>query len=267
MMKRCLLHIVLAIILLMAVAAPLLASPQLSARIVEFDPKPGASLAFYDKLFLRISYESDIPLRFQAIPMRDGQPLEYGAMGNKPFLQESGKDEALAWVSFSNATHIDEVGVNVLDTEWSKIDHLSVKIDVIWNLPKREERRPVPDWVSRLEKKEEYQLQFVFDPVPDRKETIYDAFFYLSVFSIPFYAFLQIQFLRRWRKRWRELAFIPILSIIPMLIMSVFGLGMEFRLWVIFMFRGMPLALFYLLVLWFAKKVSARDIAESSSQE
>jgi len=235
----------------------------ITARITAFDPPPGNALAFYDKLYLQIAYDSDIPVRFQSIPLRNGSPLEYGAMSNTPSLQKVGKGVALVWVSFSNPTRIDEVSVTVFDTEWQKIDQIGITMDTVWNAPMREEPRPKPDWVERLERKEKLKLEFVFDPSPQKEETVYDAFFYLSAVTIPFFLFLQVQFLRRWRKRWRELAFIPILSITPMIVISLFGLGIEFRLWVIFIFRGMPLALIYLLVLWFAKTLSEKKMLGS----
>lgn len=237
------------------------AQEKVSARITAFDPQPGVTLSFYDKFYLQISYDSDIPLRFQTSSFRHGVKLDYGAMENSASLNSAGKGTALVWVSFSNPTRIDEISVDVLDTEWQKIDQLGINIDSVWGAPRKDEPRKPAAWVEKLIRKERIKQEFVFDPSPTKKETVFDLFFYLSAITIPFYLFLQIQFLRRWRVRWRELSFIPILSITPMIFLSIFGLGMEFRLWIIFIFRGIPLALIYLVVLWVVKQISERKVS------
>lgn len=229
-----------------------------SARIAEFDPGAGVILANREKLYLQVFYESNIPLRFQATALRRGVKLEFGANRSSPTLHTAGKGQALVWVYFSNATSIDEVMVTILDTEWQELDQFGGAIDMTWQTAQAEQLREPAGWVKSLIRKERHKQEFVFDPAPQQKETVFDVFFLIAVLTIPIYLFLQIQFLRHFRGRWRELSAIPIISIIPMVVVSLFGFEMEFRLWVVFVFRGMPLALIYLMILWVAKQISEK---------
>ncbi len=98
----------------------------------------------------------------------------------------------------------------------------------------------------------------MFDPKAGKQGTLIDAFFVLSLVTIPIYLYLQVRFLRKWRRRWRQLAVIPIVSVTPLLALPVFGLGLDFRLWIIFLFRGMPLALVFLVCVWLAKWITEK---------
>lgn len=232
------------------------AQAKVTSRITAFDPGPGETLAFYDKLYLQITYDSQIALRFQAVPLRKGVELEFGAMESSPSLYPAGQRDALVWVSFSNPTRIDGIEISILDSEWQEVDQLGIDFDVSWNAPMGEQPRKPAEWVGKLIRKERLKQELVFDPTPQKEETIFDLFFLASAMTIPFYLFLQIQFIRKFRGRWRELSAVPIISIAPMIVLSLFGLGLEFRLWVIFIFRGIPLALIYLIALWVAKRFS-----------
>jgi hypothetical protein len=252
-------------ILILALSVFLLSSGQTSAgehfsgEIKAVDPASGEELEAYDKLYMHIVYESETQVRFQVVPMRNGLELEYGIMASSTMLWPAGKQDALGWFSFSSATRVDEVQVVVLGTDWSKIDQFGIKLDTVWtSTPVEEPREPV-EWVKKLIRKNRLRQEFAFDPNPQQEEVVYDGYFYFSLVLIPFYLILQIQFLRHWRGRWRELAAIPIISVTPMIFMAFLGLGIELRLWVIFIFRGIPFALVYLIALWLVRRANLED--------
>ncbi len=164
----------------------------------------------------------------------------------------------MAWISFSTTTHVDEVRIIVLDAEWNKVSQFGVTLNAVWTSEPVDEPREPAEWVKKLIRTNRLRQEFAFDPNPQRKQVVYDSFFYVSVMTIPFYLLLQIQFLRLWRGRWRDLAAIPIISITPMVFLATLGLGIDLRLWIIFIFRGMPLALVYLCALWFVRRLSLR---------
>ena len=240
------------------------AEDHFSASIITYDPPSSVELDAYDKLYLHIHYESDASVRFQVVPLRNGLEVEFGAMSSSTMLWPKDNNEALTWLSFSSTTHIDEVRIVVLGADWHKVGEFSAKIEMLWNSTLVENPREPAEWVKKLIRKNRLRQEFAFDPNPQKKQVVYDAFFYASVFTIPFYLILQLQFLRLWRGRWRELAAIPIISITPLIFMAILGLGIELRLWIIFIFRGMPLALIYLCALWFARRMSLRKQAESA---
>lgn len=237
--------------------------PNLSARITSVDPGLGATLAANERLYLKVSYESNVSLRLQASARRLGGELEFGLKTSPASLHADGKHDALVWLSFSNPTRIEEVVVELLDIEWKKISQIGINMDTTWTSIPAEQPRELAAWIEPLIRKERLKREMVFDPSPQKKETIFDIFFLIAVLTIPIFLFLQVQFLRHFRGRWRELAAIPIISILPMVVVSLFGFGMEFSYWIVFIFRGMPLALIYLVILWVAKRNSEKK--ESAS--
>lgn len=226
----------------------------LFVEVKDFHPKDGTTLQLEEKLYLRLKYEVDQPARFQVIAMRDDSLLEFGAIRNPPVLHAPGKGEALAWVIYTNPTHIDSVRISVLDEEWQILKHVDETIDITWQEITLPEPRPPADWVSSLTKTEQRQMDYVYDPSPQKFGILFDVFFFLNLASIPAYVLLQIHMLWRYRYRWRELAIIPIFPYVIVAFYVIAGLSIETALLVTFLFRYTPFALLWLVLLWLAKR-------------
>lgn len=236
--------------------SPLSAQPldNTLVEIVSLDPSAESTLGNDDALYVLIRYESAIPLRFQAIAMREGVPLEVGAIRNPAALHSQGSGEALAWVSYTNPTHIDAVRVTVLNEEWREVYHLSKEADVKWQGFAAPEPRKPAEWVNTLIKSERRKIDFVYDPSPQKHGTLYDILFFLTLASFPAYILLQLHMLWRYNYRWRELAVIPIFPYVILAFYYVAGLDIDTSLQVTFLARYTPLALLYLVALWIAKR-------------
>lgn len=243
----------------LAVACALL-SPISSAvasiqlNVLEQDPENGAVIGLGDHLTLRVSYTSGQPLRFRVDAFREGSILEVGAITNPGTLQPSGEGETLVWIGFSNATHIDGVRITAIDAEWRELEALSVATDVTWRADAASPPRTPAAWVTKLQKSERRESDFTYDPLPKPAESLIDIFFLVSLVSLPVYLLLQVQMLRLYRTRWRELAAVPLVSLLPLILFSLIGFGMNLGLWASFLFRCVPFALLYLLVLWVVKR-------------
>ena len=222
--------------------------------IVAIDPDASATLGNDEKLYVKIAYDSDVPLRFQAVATRNGSPLEVGAIRNPAPLHAPGAGEALAWVMYLNPTHVDAVKVIVLDGQWRQLHQLSHEADVTWQDVAAVKPRPLAEWVPALIKAERRKTDFVYDPIPKKYEVLYDIFFFLNLASIPVYVLLQLHMLWRYRYRWRELAVIPIFPYIIVGFYIVVGLDIETSVLVTFLFRYTPCALLWLVLLWLAKR-------------
>lgn len=231
-----------------------LSAENLPVNLVALDPQTEAILGSDELLYGLVQYESDIPLRFQAIAMREEAPLEVGATSNPAILHAPGRGEALVWVGYANPTHIDAVRVTVLDEEWQEMYQLSRAADVTWQGTASSQPRQPAEWVAKLIKSEKRKMDYVYDPAPQKYGTLYDLFFFVSVASIPAYILLQLHMLWHYRYRWRELACVPIFPYLILAFYALAGLGIETSLQVIFLFRYTPLALLYLVCLWLAKR-------------
>jgi hypothetical protein len=225
----------------------------LLVKLIALDPEVTSTLGNEDMLYVLVRYESDVPLRFQAIAMRDGAVLDVGAIKNPAALHSVGTGEALVWVGYTNPTHIDAVQVTVLDGEWRKLYQLTEEADVTWQGVAAEPRKPAA-WVESLIKTERRKMDFVYDPSPEKYGTLFDIVFFLTITSIPAYILLQLHMLWRYRYRWKELAAIPLFPFMIAAFYALVGLDIEKSLMVTFLFRYTPLALLYLICLWLAKR-------------
>jgi hypothetical protein len=227
---------------------------KLFVEVKEFHPGNGATLELEEKLYLRLQYDVEQPVRFQVIAMRDNSILEVGAIKNPPVLHAPGQGDALAWVIYTNPTHIDSVRVSILDEEWQTLKNVTEPMDVTWQKITLPEPRPPADWVDSLTRTEQRQVDYVYDPSPQKFGVLYDILFFLNLASIPAYLLLQIHMLWRYRYRWRELAVIPIFPYVIVAFYVIAGLSIEKALLVTFLFRYTPVALLWLVLLWLAKR-------------
>lgn len=229
---------------------------QLSVSIDGFDPVELTELGGNERLYTRLTYQSDEPIRFQPAGYLNGVRQEVGLMMKAAVLQVPGEGEAVTWLTFSNVTRIDEIRIEVLDVQWQPIASVKAAIDMKWHGRLVAQPRKPADWVEPILRKERFKQEYVYDPSPLQGSDVNDLFFMISVVSFPLYVLIQVQMLRRYRKRWRELAAIPLISVMPLILASLVGFGMEFRHWIILIFRGVPFVLVYLVLLWLFKRFS-----------
>lgn len=227
-----------------------------SFEMAQLDPASEMTLGTNEHLSIKISYDSDEPIRFLASALRHGEKREVGAIFSSAGLHSSGKADALAWISFANPTHIDKVVVTAYDEAWNRLDSKTVPTNIRWSGALVDSPREPTKWVLTLQKKERLKRDYMFDSEPERPETASDIIFILSLLSIPTYIFLQIRMLRRYSQRWRELATVPLVTSLPLVLYAFsVGIGFNLRLWPPFFMYFMLASCFYLLMLWAIKKI------------
>ncbi len=218
------------------------------------DPAVTSVLGSEDNLYVKVRYESEIPLRFQAIGMHSGLPLDVGAIKNPAALHAPGNGEALAWVSYNNETRVDAVGVIVLDEQWQQLYTLTKAVEMKWQGFSADQARTPAEWVDTLIRSEQRKIDYFYDPSPNKYSLLYDVVFFLTMISIPAYILLQLHMLWRYQYRWRELAMIPLFPYLILAFYTVVGLEIDESLKVTFLFRYTSLAFLYLVALWLAKR-------------
>ena len=239
--------------LLLLGATPVRADFDLHVQLAETDPGDGGTLAVEQQLFLKVDYRSDIPLVFQYSAYLHGEKLEADFYSGHPQLQSAGEHAALGWIGFSSPTSIDELRVEILNAKRQKIGEISKPFNFLWkNAAAVTGERPKAGWVSRLERYEDRQRTNAVDPFEQRRRAIEAFLFGLDFVSIPLYVLLQVYTLWLFRGRWRDLAAVPLVSLVPLVLASLVGFGMELRYWVILILRGTPFVLVYLIVVWLA---------------
>ncbi|MBW2477578.1 MAG: hypothetical protein JRE63_09690 [Deltaproteobacteria bacterium] len=254
------LKIVLALLLVIfthSLSIPVLAKEdgKVALDITALSPESNSTLGLKEKLYIRIGYECNQPVRFRIMALLNGELSKVGAKTDLPPLHPAGSGEALAWLSFDNTTHIDTLRVIANSADWQPLTQKDFPVDLRWQQSVVDTTRQTPDWVTALTRKQKLKAEYIYDPEPIEKETVIDLIFFICLVSIPLYLYIQVQMLRRYEGRWKELAAIPLISLMPLILVSIAGIGMEFRLWIIFIFRGTPFALTYLVLLWLIKRL------------
>jgi hypothetical protein len=223
-------------------------------EIDKLDPEVESTLGNDDMLYALVRYESDIPLRFQALAIHGGSILEVGAVKNPAALHAPGSGEALVWVGYTNPTHIDALRVTVLNEEWRELYQLTEKADVTWQGVAAETPREPAAWVNSLIKSERRKMDFVYDASPQKHSFFADILFFLMIVAIPAYLLLQLHMLWRYEYRWRELAMIPIFPYLIIFFYYIAGLNIDTSLQVTFLFRYTSCSFLYLVALWTVKR-------------
>jgi hypothetical protein len=249
----------LTVLFLVVLISPLMLAQSAAAVTFEIfmpDPTEEVILGSNEHFYLGISYESDVPVRFLPSALRHGKKREVGARMSSAGLHASGKARALTWITFDNPTHIDEVVITAYDEAWNFLATESISVDSLWSDVIIKSSREPAEWVQKLQKKERVKSDYLFDASPKRPDIVSDTIFVLSLLSIPIYIFLQIQMLRRYRLRWRELATVPLITALPLTIYAFWvGIGFNLRLWPPFFMYFSLIACIYLLTLWTMKKI------------
>ena len=234
------------------------APPQVSFRVVETDPASRVTLDGREPVYLRIAYTSDVPVRFRAKGYSRGTLIEEGAAYNPAPVYPAGEGEALAWLSFDDAVEIDEIRITALDDRWREVGTEHLSKDVRWSggMPGRG-RQPAA-WASRMSDAQQHMSSSA-QPAGDQDDCLGGLLIALMGWSIPAYLVLQGYMLLRFQNGWRTAAMMPLIAMIPLALYTLFGLFAGSNLWPLLALFLTPLALAYLLVLWFLKSLTARQ--------
>ena len=232
-------------------------SDRFSAEIVDADPASEATLAAREPLYLRIAYDSDIALRFQAAGFVDGlEARDTEAMNIAP-AYPPGRGEAVVWVSYDAATRIDEIRVTVFDASWKKLDTLTYPIDTHWTGVMPKAWRHPAEWASRLSTAQQ-SMRDQSSPASAAGDSGLGLLVMLAGWSIPGYFILQIYLFLRSRGRWRTAVALPLLGTVPLIAYTLYALMAGSNLWPLMMLFIMPFAFVYLVAVWVAKGLWGR---------
>lgn len=241
------------LLLVLVVAAPhsVAETSQAKVSLLASDPVAEVNIGLGDKLYLRLAYDSPVPVRFQVEALRDEVPQEKAFAATTP-PYDAGRGEAMTWIGFPVPVHIDAVRVTAYDYEWREIGTVTAPLNIRWSEHATGEVRHLAEWVGPLMKQQRIVFDTHFDPQPEKPELLFNLLLVVSLVSVPFYLLLQLQLLLRLRGEWRTYALAPLLAIFPLCLYSLIGLGLQLNHWVIFLFRFFPISCLYLGALWLA---------------
>jgi hypothetical protein len=243
---------------------PLLAFAQagVDVEIVDIDPPTDVTLSAREPIYVRLSYRSDRPLRFQAGGYLSGAEVTHSASFNPAPVYPAGRGEAIVWISYDQATAIDEVRIGVAGEDWTALDERSLPVNTIWNgMPSQTRRQPAA-WVRTLSAEQQAMVAaraWSDGPAGDGDSGLWGLLLMVMGWSIPGYLGLQVYMLMRYEGRWRRLALLPLWVMVPLLGYTLFALLAGSNLWPLVMLFLAPFAFVYLMVVLSIRTMSGRS--------
>src|SRR5215208_2086841 len=115
-------RLLFALLMLVAVLVlPSRAAEPPTVEVADMDPPAGVKVPRSAALFVHLRYRSDAPLRAQAKGYFRGVEVKDGASWNPSPASPAGAGEAIAWISYSKPTLLDEIRVEVSDAHWQPL--------------------------------------------------------------------------------------------------------------------------------------------------
>jgi hypothetical protein len=244
----------LILLALLAAALPVRAEaqePQL--RLTAADPD-GGRLGKGDVLYLRISYDSAVPLRLQAKGFSGGAEVKTGARYNPAPVYPAGADDAVAWVAYAGPTRLDEIRITAYGADWKPVATLSYPVAAQWSGPGG---RRVAAWATALSDRQQAMTSQSMAASQGEDDGYIGLAITAAGLSIPGYLVLQFVLLFRYSGRWRLAAALPLLGMIPLILYTLAALAAGSNLWPLMLIFLTPLAFLYLLAVMVLKQVAA----------
>lgn len=225
----------------------LLAQTPPVVRITGVTPEPANRLASGQNLYVRVAYESDQPLRFQAAGYYQGQKKNQ-LMMNASATYPAGKGEGLAWLFGEPGARIDEVRVVVYDGKWQSLTEVSVPVQAEWHagVP---EAADAP-WARELSDAQQRAVNQAMTEPPVPSSLVEKVWFALSAvfvplafLSVPGYPLLQLYAFWTLRGPARLLSALPLSFMLPVYAFCLYALSKDSNLWPLTAIFASPVAL------------------------
>lgn len=234
-------------------------------RVTGVTPDPGSVLAGGQNFYVRVVYESDQPLRFQAAGYLDGARSDGLAMNPSP-VYPAGKGETVVWVFGLKDTRIDELHVRVCDAEWDDLIAVPASAPVEWRAGAPE--APTAAWAAELSAAQQRAVGEAMktEPVPSTVlgkvwSVIVGLLVPLAFLSLPAYPLFQVYALWKLRGTARLLSALPLVFMLPIYAYTTLALSKGSNLWPLFAIFASPVALILVIVVMLVARKRAAEIS------
>jgi hypothetical protein len=234
---------------------------------VAIDPASPAVLHTNDDVYVRVSYQSDAPLRIWVRPYLHGAPA--AAMSNGSPVYPAGTGEAFGWFSFGGRGAVDAIHAQAAAANSGHpTTEATVDAEFTWDGSAGTRHEPA-DWVTpMLHRQEEAQKQeyraYAQRPLGASGTVA------LGIFAVGVLASLAACFawpvwgVVRWRGIWRALAALPLAMILLWCLKDCADLNRDPTSHNLLPFEFIEAAVLvapYMLVVWLLRRVSLRRAA------
>ncbi len=251
------------LVLFLALAAGASAQTPPVVQAVAVSPEPADRLAGGQNLSVRVAYESDQPLRFQAAGYREGQKNGNLAMNPSP-VYPAGKGEAIVWVFGQPGARIDELRVRVCDANWQQISEVPVPVQAAW----RAGVPPAADapWIAEHQAaqqravlqaiRQDMVISTLWEHLWSAIGVLLVPFFFLCVTGYP-----PLQAFTLWKLRGpaRLLSALPLAFMLPVYAFCLYALAQDSNLWPLYAIFASPVAFVITLTVFLVARRKTRS--------
>ncbi len=228
------------------------ASPEVS--VIGSYPGLSGELGRDEPLYLRLSYKSDTPIRVQASGYFDGIEVRKDVRWNPSPAYPAGEGEALVWIAYAGATHLDTIHIEVADANWHPLIVAKLPVAVAWSSEKKAPRQAAPEWVARLSAPQQKSVAAAAAAASE-SDSLFTELLLGPLLAVGFPGYFVLQGLFAWRFSggWWIAALLPLLVAVPALVHAGIALSMGSNIWPIFIVLTAPFLFLYLCALGIAR--------------
>lgn len=232
-------------------------NPQAQLNILEFHPGHRSELQLEQKAFIRIDYNSLVPVRFLLKAYHQGKEIERAMrLGPQPLYPE-GSGNALAWVSFVNTTSVDQITLETFNESWDLLEKKNIAVQ--WNWVDRwmaNRSLELPDWIGNLTSYQTELTRVQLEKFYHDDRYIENIVMELLYFLFAIYIILQLVTPMRMAGQWRKMSLAPLMLLVPVSLYTFISYSTGSPFGEVLLLITSCLCLFYLVVLTIAQRFS-----------
>lgn len=118
-------------------------------EVLDSHPAAGSTLRPDEPVYVRLAYQSDMPLRFQLTGFANGVELQPSYADPAP-LHPAGKLETAAWAGYPDGTAIDQLRVVATNESSETVYVLSLSWNMLWSEEHAESLPEPGEWIQNL---------------------------------------------------------------------------------------------------------------------
>ena len=253
--NRVLVFLLVLVALLLAAHGPAW-SQDGAVQISIADTYPGLSgrLGAWGRLYVKLAYRSDRPVRFRMEGFAAGRKVSSSSSSIAP-PYAAGEGEAMVWIAYAQATTIDEIRIGAFDERWQPLASITAPAPLEWSSTAVGNPRPRPEWIERLDKAQQESAQEANAKESAEHIPLGMAVVGIGVLSIGGYLVLQ-PLLAFWLSGWWRIA--ALVPLVPMAWLFIGMVNSGSNLGPLFLLMFTPLASLYLLIIAATRWVAGR---------
>ena len=191
--------------------------------IAESSPGLSGQLAVGGQILIRLTYQSNVPVRFRPEAYAAAQKVTAGASHNIAPPYPAGKGEALVWMSFEHPTTIDEIRIGAFDDRWKPLASISTPVRLAWS--EHAPHQPMPSWAARLNREQQDIGRQRSRDESEQYARQGSVSMGVAAISILGYALLQVLLPILFSGAWRLAALAPLLGTVPLAVHAALALN------------------------------------------